>query len=283
MKRFLPTFGALVLVAALVGAVVWLRPDPPPPAPTPLKEVVLQYADGSELWSSHDGHSGWTSYVVRRVLSELDQAGLPFDRLQRSGAVVRTTIDAKAQTTAAAVVGRLVSPKRRDLGASVTAIDPASGGVQVYLALSRLNNLAGDEPRDLGPEIARPLAEVGLGRAQMSPLDVTAAYATVAAGGVRRDPHFVATVTSADGALLFKAVDTGKPAFDQAVADRMTAVLKEKPGCNGAACVPGAFPWTVGYTPQLAVAVFVDEAGAAIDDADLPRVVWQEFLASLAG
>ncbi|MDX8036457.1 hypothetical protein SK803_40215 [Lentzea sp. BCCO 10_0856] len=55
MKRFLPSFGALVLVAALVGAVVWLRPEPPRPAPAPSLGVVLQYADGSRLWSSADG------------------------------------------------------------------------------------------------------------------------------------------------------------------------------------------------------------------------------------
>lgn len=46
----------------------------------------------------------------------------------------------------------------------------------------------------------------------------------------------------------------------------------------------------VGYTPQLAVTVLVKEkqnryeeqAGVPID-ADLPRVVWQGFLAELAG
>lgn len=283
MKRFLPSFGALVLVAALVGAVVLLRPEPPRPAPAPPHEVVLQYADGSKLWSSGDGRPG--SYLVRRVLAELDEQGLSLDRLRGSGSVVRTTIDAKAQTVAAAVVGRLVAPRPGNPGASVTAIDPVSGGVQVYLGLSRFAELAGGEPQELTPEIVRPFADAGvpnLVRAQMSPLDLTAAYAAFASGGVKPEPHFVTSVSGTDGSPLYRRMGIAEAVFDRQVADRITAQLKEKPGCNGVACVSGAHPWTVGYTPQLAVTVFVDQAEAALD-ADLTRVVWQEFLASLAG
>ena len=96
--------------------------------------------------------------VVKRVLAELAEASLPVDSLVAGGGAVRTTIDAKAQTVAAAVFGRL---------------------------------------------------------------------------------------------------------------------------CNGNACVLGVSPWMVGYPSQLAVAVYVEKAGAG--DADLPRVIWQEFLAEVAG
>ncbi|MGW6935037.1 hypothetical protein ACWGE0_33590 [Lentzea sp. NPDC054927] len=283
MKRFLPSFGALVLVAALVGAVVWLRPEPPRPAPPPSLGVVLQYVDGSRLWSSTDGYP--RPYLVRRVLAELEEQGLSLDRLRTSGAVVQTTIDAKAQTVAAAVVGKLVAPGQRDLGASVTAIDPSSGEVRVYLGLSRATDLAGGEPRALTPEIVRPFADAGvpdLVRAQMSPLDVTAAYAALAGGGIKHTPRFVTSVTGADGSLLYRKVGIADVAFDRQVADRVTARLKEKSGCNGIACVPDGRQWTAGYTPQLAVTVFVDQAGATTD-ADMARVAWQEFLASLAG
>jgi membrane peptidoglycan carboxypeptidase len=290
----LPVLGALVLVAGVIGYVVWQRPGPPPPVPPSPKEVVLQYADGSRLWSTSDGRP--RGLVVKRVLAELAEASLPFDSLVLSGGVVRTTIDAKAQTVAAAVLGRFVAPKRAHdpydpadrqedkVDAAVTAVDPASGSVRVYLpGYGWADDLAGGVPKEPGPRLFEPLALVqDVGKANVTPLDVTAVYATVAAGGVQRKPHLITWVTAADGSLLHKAADDAKPVFGADVADRVTAALKEKPDCNKVACVPGASPWMVSYTPQLAVTVYVKQAGAPID-ADLPRVIWQAFLAEVSG
>ncbi len=98
---------------------------------------------------------------------------------------------------------------------------------------------------------------------------------------MQRKPHFVSSVTAADGSLLYMASDTAQPEFARDSADRITASLKEKPDCNGVACVPEASPWIVGYTPQLAVTVYVEKVDAVVD-ADLPRVIWHEFLTELA-
>ncbi|MFD9703551.1 hypothetical protein [Lentzea sp. NPDC059081] len=284
MRRFLPNFGALVLVALLVGAVVWLRPGPPPPAPQPPeqpREAVLEYADGSRMWGSWDGRP--PSSEVRRVVKELGESGMPLEQLERTGAVVRTTLDVKAQAAAAAVVGRLVAPLQR--GAAVTAVDPASGGVRVYLSLSRTHDLAGGEVQDLGPVVARPLAEAASPnpvQAKMQPLELSSLFAGLASGGEERRTHFVTSVTARDGAVLYKAVEVVAVTTDKAVAERITARLKEQNGCNGTACVPDAAPWAVSYTPALSVAVFVDQAGGAVD-AGLSRAVWQEFLAGAGG
>lgn len=293
MRRALPVLGALALVAGVIGYVVWQRPGPPPPKPVVPKEVVMQYADGSRMWSTTDGRP--RGLVVQRVLAELAEASLPLDSLVASGGVVRTTIDAKAQTVAAAVLGRLVAPKRAydpmnpndrqddKVDAAVTAIDPVSGGVRVYFpGFSWRGDLAGGVPQEPVPGLFEPLALVQpKGQGRVTPLDVTAAYATVAAGGVERKPHLVTWVTAADGSLRYKTPDAGKAVVGAHLADRVTAALKEKPACNGDACVLGVSPWMVGYTPQLAVAVYLEKAGAG--DADLPRVIWQEFLAELAG
>ena len=291
MKRFTPVLGALVLVAAIVGYVAWQRPAEPVIPPPPPKEVVLQYADGSKLWSSNE--AGQVPPPVARVFKELTAASMPLDVLKVSGAVVRTTLDVKAQAAAATAVGRSVSDEQR-AGAALTAVDPATGGVRVYVAgRSRQVDLAGGTVMAPGPVIVEPFTLAGatnVVRAQMSSLDMSAAYATLAAGGVQRTAHFVTQVTSPDGAVLYQAGDTAKPVFGQEVADRITAGLKEKPGCNGIACVPGAYPWMAGYTPQLAATVFMEpftamrqDGAVSVVDADLPRVIWHEFLAMMAG
>lgn len=248
------------------------------PPPVPPKPVVLEYADGSRMWSSTDGYPQPT--VVRRVLRELLDASVSYDSLRAVGGVVRTTIDAKAQTTAAAVIGRLVTPDRES-DAGAMAIDPASGGVRVYLPYSRRTNDPPDDvPWELNAALFEPFALAGVptvAKERMTSLDVTATYATIAARGVQRKPHLVSTVTAADGSLLYKADETARLVFDEGFADRMTESLKQNPACNGVACVSGAAPWMVGYTPQLAVTMYVQKAGAV--DAGLPRVIWQEFLA----
>jgi membrane peptidoglycan carboxypeptidase len=293
VRRSLPVLGALVLVAGVIGYVAWQRPGPPPPKPVVPKEVVLQYADGSRMWSTSEGRP--RGLVVHRVLADLAAASLPLDSLVATGGVVRTTIDARAQSVAAAVLGRLVAPKRAydpmnpddrqddKVDAAVTAIDPVSGGVRVYFpGFSWNHDLAGGVSKEPAPGLFEPLALVqDRGKTPVTPLDVTAAYATVAGGGVERKPHLITWVTAADGSSRYRAADAARPVVGPHVADRITAALKEKPVCNGVACVSGVSPWMVGYTPQLAVSVYLEKAGA--DDADLPRVIWQEFLAELAG
>ncbi|GGU46003.1 hypothetical protein GCM10010178_43200 [Lentzea flava] len=268
---------ALLLVAGVVGYVVWQRPAPPVQPPAPPKPVVLRYADGSKLWSSTDG--GPRSEVVKRVLAELAANSMPFDSLVRDGAVVYTTIDAKAQTRAAAILGRLVAPRGGGLGGAVTAIDPASCGVVAYLSgFSHVPDLAA-EPKEPGPGLVVAQDVV---KTRMTPLEVSATFATFAAGGLQCEPHLVAEVTGADGARRYLAAGEAKPVLGKELADQVTARLQANPVCKGVACAPSSHPthaWMAGYTPRLAVAVLVEQAGAAADDADLPGVIFQEFLA----
>lgn len=292
MNRLL---AAVLLVAGIVGYVAWQRPAAPVPPPASPKDVVLQYADGRKLWSSTDGAP--RPDVAERVLAELKELSLPYDSLRVTGGVVRTTIDAKQQTVAATVLGRLFAPRRTPdpsatrsylqplLDASMTAVDPGSGGVRVYrpgFGVDR--DLASGAAQDPPPALAEPFASTGVRdvvKERVTPLDVTAAYATLAAGGVQRKPHLVSTVTAADGSLLYQASDTAQPVFAKDRAERITASLKEKPACNGVACVPEASPWMVGYTPQLVVTVYVEKVDAVVD-ADLPGVIWREFMTELA-
>ncbi|HEX8864723.1 MAG TPA: hypothetical protein VF821_03615, partial [Lentzea sp.] len=286
---------ALLLVAAVVGYVVWQRPAEPPPPPVPRKDVVVQYADGSKMW----GTSGvqQRDAVVKRVFEELAEASLREDSLRATGAVVRTTIEPRAQTVAAATLGRLVAPQR-NLDAAATAIDPASGGVRVYLPGFDWRDDSAGAAQEPGPGLALAGGQ-NVVKAKVTALEVSATYATFAAGGVRRKPHLVAEVTTADGKTLHRADDRADLAYSKDIADQFTARLQENPACNGVACAASSYSspsepgkiqhaWMAGYTPQLAVTVIVksqprygeEQAGVSVD-ADLPGVVWREFLAEL--
>lgn len=129
MKRFLPVLGALVLVAAVVAVVVWQRSDAAPP-PVASGDVVLQYADGSQLWRTGDQETP----VVRQVLQELDtKAFTTMDQLRTSGgAVVVTTIDPRAQAGAVEVIRTVAAGEPASLRYSITAVDPNSGAVRAY-------------------------------------------------------------------------------------------------------------------------------------------------------
>lgn len=117
MRRVLAVLGALVLVT--IGVVVWQRSDEPPS-----RYVVLQYADASELWRSGDPETP----LVRQVARELATRGsLSLDKLRRDGAVVVTTIDAKAQSGAAAAIREKASGR-----SGLVAVDPARGAVRAY-------------------------------------------------------------------------------------------------------------------------------------------------------
>ncbi|WP_158102662.1 penicillin-binding transpeptidase domain-containing protein [Lentzea kentuckyensis] len=128
MKRLLPVLGALVLVGAVVAVVVWQRSDAAPPASVPLKDFVVQYADGSTMWNSKDGDP--KSPLVQQVLADVrQQASILPDQLRQVGGVVVTTIDPKAQAAGVAAIAQGQSATPR----SLTAVDPATGGVVAYV------------------------------------------------------------------------------------------------------------------------------------------------------
>ncbi|MDX8143520.1 hypothetical protein SK854_15450 [Lentzea sp. BCCO 10_0061] len=240
MRRVLAVLGALVLV--IVGAVVWQRSGEPPS-----RYVVLQHADASELWRSGDPETP----LVRQVARELATRGsLSLDKLRRDGAVVVTTIDAKAQSGAAAAIREKASGR-----SGLVAVDPARGAVRAYApgedpAVDRAGGVVKQPGPVFFPFSAAAAAQEGKALDQgdaeravrvaqragvpeyadiegtrtklldgpdggLRPLDLASGYATFAAEGVHRDAHFVTHVTDVHGATLYQALDTPQPAFDR--------------------------------------------------------------------
>jgi penicillin-binding protein 1A len=160
--------------------------------------------------------------------------------------------------------------------------------------------------------VASPLRAVPsavLGTGDVTPLEMAAAYATLAAKGRRAAPFGVRRITATDGRVLYQA----RPDSDQAVApgvasiatDVLREVVDHGTGVRGRIGRPAAGKtgttqdhadaWFVGFTPSLAAAVWVGypqgqlpmvppRTRGRISGATWPASIWAGFMrAAMAG
>lgn len=148
-----------------------------------------------------------------------------------------------------------------------------------------------------------------LGTNDVTALDMASGYATFANRGIRVPPVLVTRITRADGTLLFQHEHTQSKVLSTDVADTVTGILEQAvlrgTGKRAQLDRPAAGKtgtaqdnndaWFVGYTPELATAVWVGFPGAQISmrppttaitvyGGTYPAQIWQRFMsAALAG
>ena len=158
-------------------------------------------------------------------------------------------------------------------------------------------------PQELLPD---PRGGISLGDQEVHPVDMAAAYATLATDGQRHAPHVVAKVTTADGAVLY---ERGEPEGEQAlppqVARNVTEAMLDVAGFariglgeRPVAAKTGTVQhptlagqnkdaWTVGFTPSLSTAVWVGTdtsdpiktaGGSPVYGRMLPGSIWRSFM-----
>ena len=178
-----------------------------------------------------------------------------------------------------------------------------------YLRLGQITGLANvvDMAHRLGitarldPNLSLPL-----GTSEARPIDMAAAYATLANDGVRHDPYFVEEVRDRDGKVVYRHKPEGRRVVSADVARHVTNVLQGvmAKGTGTAARFPDHRPaagktgttadhgdaWFVGYTTHLATAVWmgsplgntlkmVDVGGVAkVTGGSFPARIWQAFM-----
>lgn len=152
-----------------------------------------------------------------------------------------------------------------------------------------------------------PYNGIVLGQYQTRVLDMASAYATLAASGVYRAPHFVQKVVNSSGQVLFDATtqdNSGDQRISKAVADNVTAAMQPIAGWSRGHNLAGGRPsaaktgtvqfgdtdsnkdaWMVGFTPSLATAVWVgttqgqkplvNEYGSSVYGSGLPSDIWK--------
>ncbi len=126
------------------------------------------------------------------------------------------------------------------------------------------------------PLLAVPSAVLGAN--DVSPLDMTSAYATLAARGVHHPPVFVTRVRASDGHVLWEHQPTARQAIRTSTADAVTAVLQQVVARGTAVNARIGRPvagktgtgqewgdaWFLGYTPDLVTGVWVGFAEGQI-------------------
>jgi penicillin-binding protein 1A len=148
-----------------------------------------------------------------------------------------------------------------------------------------------------------------LGVEEVTVFEMASAYATFAAGGIRVEPVLVTRIEGPDGSTVYEHVPTFTRVFDAAVADQVTTALAEvvrrgtgqqakigRPVAGKTGTTEGNHDaWFVGYTPELAAAVWVGfpEGNRPLEAPDTPYTItggtwpaqiWSRFaIAALSG
>jgi 1A family penicillin-binding protein len=144
----------------------------------------------------------------------------------------------------------------------------------------------------------RPTLSLALGACEVTPLELTTAYATLANGGVRNTPITIRRILNAQGRVLYQAKKKGVVAVDAAFAFLTTQAMREVLKSGTAARIGQRFQrpiagktgttnnnrdtWFIGYTPELVACVFV---GCDKYERRLPGVasqvaapIWADFM-----
>ncbi len=149
----------------------------------------------------------------------------------------------------------------------------------------------------------QPVCSITLGTQPVNPLEMTDAYATLAAHGVHHDPQAFELVRAPNNSVLGRLNEPGAQAIPRSVADQVTYALEGviEHGTGTAAYFgrPAAGKtgtaenfqdaWFCGYVPQLATCVWVGypkgeislynvEGVGAVFGGSLPAEIWHRFM-----
>jgi membrane peptidoglycan carboxypeptidase len=202
--------------------------------------------------------------------------------------------------------------------------DPSSDNMSLVTATAQsINTVYAQVVERIGPDKLDAMAEsLGiapselqgaypsqvLGSADVSPLEMAAAYATFANGGIYTSPVLITKVTKANGTPLPLPAQTTRRVLTTSQAAQLTYVLQQviNDGTGGAAADVGspiagktgttdnsANAWFIGYTPKLTTAVWmgfpqgsvpmdnltVDGIHySSIEGGDTPALLWHSYM-----
>lgn len=133
----------------------------------------------------------------------------------------------------------------------------------------------------------RPVPSIALGTFPVSPLEMASAFGTLAAGGVRVEPVAILRIEDSKGEVLYQAQPRARRVVGAAHAYVLTSLMESvfetggtgsrvsamiKRPVAGKTGTTSSDAWLVGYTPELATAVWVGyDKGRALTRAEEHR------------
>ncbi|MBW7477775.1 PBP1A family penicillin-binding protein [Paenibacillus oenotherae] len=118
----------------------------------------------------------------------------------------------------------------------------------------------------------KPVPSMALGTFPVSPFEMASAFGTIAAGGVRAEPTAILRIEDSKGEVLYEAAKSPQQVVDAAHAYILTSLMESvfdtggtgnrvsaalKRPVAGKTGTTANDAWLVGYTPELATAVWV--------------------------
>ncbi len=140
------------------------------------------------------------------------------------------------------------------------------------------------------------LPSLALGSAETTLLEMTRAYAAVAAGAESLEPYMVRQILARDQTLYTRPQTPPTPARDQAartaMLDLLSAVVREGTGKNARVSIPAGGKtgttqdsrdaWFVGFAGDLVVGVWLgnddNSPMAGVTGGDMPALIWHDFV-----
>jgi penicillin-binding protein 1A len=245
------------------------------------------------------GRSGGSSFKVFVLMALLENGYVPSDSVNGTGPCV---FDHIAGLTKPYEVQNFAD----SLGALGTITDQTLRSSNC--AYVRLGQIVGidnvvAQARKMGITTALdPVVSMPLGTKEVHPLDMAAAFGTIAADGVRHAPYYIERVESRDGETLFEHRDDPTRAASPQSARLAAAILEAnvRGGTGTRAAVPGQHAagktgtaqgsgdgWFVGFTPYLSTAVWIGAPGdryevrirgSALTGGSYPAEIWGRYM-----
>ncbi len=126
---------------------------------------------------------------------------------------------------------------------------------------------------------------ISLGAQEVTVLEQAAGYATIANGGVRHEPYYIERIEDAAGNVIYQHQPQGRQVISRETAHLVSSVLEANAtaGTGRRAQLPGDRPsagktgtaqdftdaWYVGYTPQMATAVWMGHPNEQLSMTDV--------------
>jgi penicillin-binding protein 1A len=202
--------------------------------------------------------------------------------------------------------GEAVAPKMNLVDATALSVNTVYAQLVQMIGANKLDAMA----EKLGiskSEIPDAYPSQVLGTADVSPLEMAAAYSTFASGGIYHTPFIISKVTNANGKSLPLPISPGKrqvlspkqAAIEtyvlQQVVARGTGVAAGNVGSQVAGKTGttehSSDAWFVGYTPKLATALWMGYGTstksmdgfrglASVTGGEIPAALWHNYMAA---